>query len=574
MGFNKKFFQTGGIVASSPAAAGIDPLQNFETVTYTGNGSTQKITGYIRKGAAFNGSSSYIASAADIGFNDSVSMWFNVEPSGTGTYSLFGRENGGGLEWGGVSLYYDGTDYNLNMQLRSSTGYYLYQAYQNFTLSDGWHHLVFTFDSSSGYTAYIDNSEVTLTTTLSSGTITFPSGTSSIGRVFGNNDPATYFRGKIDQVRIFNKKLSSGEVTTLYGETYASSTKSTTDIFSDNSGVALYELDDSANDTGGTYNGTATNVNFLGMAFQPDLVWIKERSNTAWHILTDSVRGTNKTIYSNDTYQEESLTNVMNSFDTNGFTVAHNASYSSVFANRNNETYVAWCFKGGGAAVSNTDGTITSTVSANQDAGFSIGTYTGNSTAGATIGHGLSSAPELLIVKSTNTIGGSSKAWTVYAEPIGNTKYLYLNTTNAAATYNFWNNTTPTSTVFSLSTDTNVNSSSGNYVFYAFHSVDGYQKVGSYTGDGNANKEITGLGFSPRFVMIKNAGDIGSWIIHSKPPTTTNPSTTHLRANSSAIEDTGANERIDFDSDGFTLVGTGQNINHSDGDTYIYLAIK
>lgn len=316
-----------------------------------------------------------------------------------------------------------------------------------------------------------------------------------------------------------------------------------------------------------TYTGNGTTQSISSLDFQPDLVWLKRRNSTGNPEIYDSVRGEHKVLQTDGVTSEyDYITTGVTDFDSNGFSVAGAGGNYNISGG----TFVAWCWKAGGTAVSNTDGTITSQVSANQ-AGFSIGTYTGNSTAGATIGHGLSSAPELLIVKSRNTIGGSSKAWTVYAEPIGNTKYLYLNTTGAAGTYNFWNNTTPTSTVFSLSTDTNVNSSSGNYVFYAFHSVDGYQKVGSYTGTGASGNSVT-TGFAPRFVMIKDSTNAGHWIIHSKPPTTSNPSATHLRANLSAAEDSGANERISFDTNGFTIEGTGGNVNLIN-DIYIYLAI-
>jgi len=313
-----------------------------------------------------------------------------------------------------------------------------------------------------------------------------------------------------------------------------------------------------------TYTGTNGTNSISSLDFSPDLVWIKNRDFSVGHFWTDRVRGAGNYLQSDNTNIEDS-TSRFNSFDTNGFTV----STDTALLNNSSYNYVAWCWKGGGTAVSNTDGSITASVSANTDAGFSIGTYSGNNTAGATIGHGLSATPELIIVKLRSGI--SAKAWTVYAESLGNTKYLYLNDTLAAGTYNFWNNTSPTDSVFSVSSDTNVNSSSGNYVFYAFHSVDGYQKVGSYTGTGASGNSVT-TGFAPRFVMIKDSTNAGHWIIHSKPPTTSNPSATHLRANLSAAEDSGSGERISFDTNGFTIEGTGGNVN-TNNDTYIYLAI-
>ena len=192
--------------------------------------------------------------------------------------------------------------------------------------------------------------------------------------------------------------------------------------------------------------------------------------------------------------------------------------------------------------------------------------YTGNLTA-STVGTGLSSAAELIILKRTDNTGD----WFVYSQPTGNTKYLYLHTNGAAATFNLWNNTSPTSSVFSLAAQGDVNASGGDYIAYCFTSITDYQEIGSYTGTGATGNAVT-TGFSPKFVMIRDTTQGGNWIIHSKPPTTTNPSTTHLRANSSAAEDSGAGEQINFDSNGFTIVGTGGNVN-TNNDVYLYLAI-
>jgi hypothetical protein len=234
---------------------------------------------------------------------------------------------------------------------------------------------------------------------------------------------------------------------------------------------------------------------------------------------------------------------------------------------------VAWCWKAGGAAVSNTDGSITSQVSANQNAGFSIGIYSGNSTAGATIGHGLSSTPELIIVKLRSGI--PPKAWTVYHKDLGNTDYLYLNSNSGANTYNFWNNTSPTDSVFSVSSDTNVNSSSGNYVFYAFHSVDGYQRISSYNGTSATNRIYTtddgtstgNGGFRPRFLLIKKYTGADDWIIYDS----TRGEDLKLRPNTSDVESS-LRDDLDFEDDGFTLYGS-YGLSNASGQSYIYLAI-
>jgi hypothetical protein len=305
------------------------------------------------------------------------------------------------------------------------------------------------------------------------------------------------------------------------------------------------------------YTGNGSTQSITGVGFAPDLVYIKCRTDTFAPVMFDTVRGTTKALWTSENYAQQNDSDTITSFDSDGFTTGDDNK-----TNRSSQNYVAWCWNAGGTEVSNTDGSLTTTVRANVDAGFSIIQYTDDGSTN-TIGHGLSSAPELWIVKKKT----GAQDWYVGSTEIAATQAIRLNLTNAAYTTGGWQNTYPTDSVININIDT------GDYICYAFHSVDGYQKIGSYTGNGTANKEITGLGFAPRFVMIKNLSDVGSWIIHDKARSPSNPSTIHLRANTSGADDSGANERIDFDSDGFTLVGTGQNINHSDGDTYMYLAI-
>ena len=263
------------------------------------------------------------------------------------------------------------------------------------------------------------------------------------------------------------------------------------------------------------------------------------------------------------------FTQEITSFDSDGFSLG---TGTGNYTNIDNNSYVAWCFKGGGTSAPNTNGSIATDVSANVNAGFSIGTYTGNNTAGATIGHGLNSTPELVIVKLRS--GLSPKAWTVYAEPLGNTKYLYLNSNIGEGTYNFWNNTSPTSSVISLSGDTNVNSSSGNYVFYAFHSVAGYQKIGTYTGDGNASGPIVNTGFEPAFLLIKQTNTSGNnWVVYDNKRDPVNARYRYLSPNTTDAE--GSNNAsnypiVDFLSNGFQIAGTDGRVNASGGTLLIF----
>ena len=317
------------------------------------------------------------------------------------------------------------------------------------------------------------------------------------------------------------------------------------------------------------YTGnSSTGHAITGVGFQPDLTWVKNRDATNWHNLVDSVRTVSAgTIYSNATSPESGDAVNFSSFDSDGFTVENDSNF-----NTNNENYASWNWKAGGTASSNTDGTITSSVSANTDAGFSIVSYTGTGSA-ATIGHGLSSAPEMVIVKNRD----QTDAWQVYcasntAAP--ETDYLVLND-NAAANggADRWNDATPSASVFTIGDGVEVNTNTEDYIAYCFHSVDGYSKVGSYTGNGNADGPfIYTNGFRPAFVMIKRTDSTGTWEMYDTARDTYNPYGLVLTANSSDAEsDVRSGYPADILSNGFKLRHTGAAVNASSG-TYIYLA--
>jgi hypothetical protein len=785
MGFNKKFFTTGGIVASTPSAAAFDPLQNFETVTYTGNGGTQKITGHIRKGGAFNGSSSVITipnikSQLQSGASFTISCWVNVSSSQSGEAMIINTAASSGTQ-------------GVNIGIRDSTGLVYFQIRGNNNLNAsgttnlvgaGWKNIVLTHTTSSTI-LYVNGTQEA---SIGANTI----GTIPNDLTFGKwaNSSLYYLNGSIDQVRIFNTALNSTQVGQLALEDYTDPKKSTTDYFEDGSGVALYELDEDANTTpyypygtgaidsgqsavfngssssivindaiplrltnnytisfwvkiaaqgnllriitkddgldnshgysifinpGGTlgwthnsgsnntwgtgfnpnenqwynivgtfdgskrilyvdgsyydeisttvnvtgntdkviigsygastpqgqyfngsieqvriyssalsasdvealasetnvptanlvahykldgngndettnynatsvnnitysdpaefpnvaYNGTPTNVNFLGMAFQPDLVWIKSRDsiysgNHQWY---DSVRGAGKVIYSDGAYAEATnpIDGYLGSFDSNGFSLSSGTRNTNDVSN-SGENYVAWCWKAADTTTTISAGTVGNTIAsdvrANTDAGFSIVKYTGNSTAGATVGHGLSSVPQMIIVKRLSL---PIDNWAVYNETIGNTKRLALDENAAAAGPRLeWNSTTPTNTVFTLGNHSAVNQTSG-YIAYCFHSVDFYQKVGTY--EGGTSAVTVNTGFEPRFVLVKNVDALGNWTLWDSIRSGTN----FLQPNNSGLEASG--RTLTFNSDGFTI-NTDADVNgNSNGHTYIYLAI-
>ena len=743
MAINKRLINTG-----SATPAPIDPLANFETVTYTGNGGTQAINGYIRKGAAFNGTSSYIDTNTK--FTPqlmSFSAWVN--PSVDNVYgAVFSNR-------AGASTYY-GIDFGI-----TNAG----KIYSRFTTPSGsgnsgsntillpketWTQIGFTI---SGSTAIVYKNGAAEYTVSSIGTI--PNTLNfHIGKQSGAS--GTYFNGKIDQVRLFNTAITAANVSTLYAETYASATKSTTDIFGNGSGVALYELDDNslssnfgqaavfngsssrintgflqngqvygisfwaknlngdsifrdtpstgggdtrmdvtvsatkgvalggginlipsftpstntwnhyavslngstakiyANGTevgsksytprtgaagsitpgsgnhpvcmmsnglfaagfgsgsldqvrvyssalstaditklyqesnqipttnlvshytlngnaldsagsnngtetsityaGGVYGGTDIAINYLGMAFKPDLIWIKERGGNDRHILIDSIRGKNSQISSNSTAAETTYSSNLTSFDSNGFTLG-----SASESNGTNDTYVAWCWRAAASNATNNDGTIQSTVRANVEAGFSIVKWTTSSQLD-TVGHGLDSAPELIIGKGINW----SSSWPVYALPVGNDKKMSLNDNIAAHTSTIWGDTTPTDTTFKQDFTGTANRTS---IAYCFHSVAGYQKVGFYMGTGGGF--TVPCGFRPRFVMIKRVdGGSGNWVIIDEQR---GSGGNRLYANLANGENAAQGES--FSNNGFSPRDSATSDTNISGAKFIFLAI-
>jgi hypothetical protein len=317
------------------------------------------------------------------------------------------------------------------------------------------------------------------------------------------------------------------------------------------------------------------------LAFQPDLIWAKARSATYDHMLFDSVRGAGSTKdLSSNTTGAEGTTGAtygyVSSIDTAGFTVTKGSGATNIL-NQSGQTFVGWQWKANGSGVSNTDGSITSTVSANTTSGFSIVTWTGNGASSATIGHGLGVAPSMIIVKNRSATWG----WFVYNKYLTNpnTGRLQLNLTNgeiAGGTPGPWNNTAPTSTVFSLgdSSFPEVNGSGNSIVAYCFAEVPAFSSMGSYVGNGSTDGPFVYCGFRPRFVMIKYANSAGAWDIIDTARDTYNQTTAALYPNLSNAEDNGTGNgyaNLDILSNGFKLRQITAGINAS-GGTFIYAA--
>jgi len=326
-----------------------------------------------------------------------------------------------------------------------------------------------------------------------------------------------------------------------------------------------------------TYTGDASADNSItGVGFQPDWVWAKGRNLVINHGLWDSVRGVTKTLRSNSTLAESTDANALTSFNSDGFTANADTLLNGGY------NYVAWNWKAGTSfsndASSTSVGSIDSAGSIDTGAGFSIISYTGTGTAG-TVAHGLAGVPEMFIVKNRD----DTDAWMVYhirtrldggAYGAPETDYLRLDTTAVAADLNtVWNDTAPTSSVFSIGTLADVNISGEKYIAYLFRSIDGYCKVGSWTGNANDNAHMVYTGFRPAWVMWKKTSGAENWFIVDTARSPFNPTKLQLWANDTVVEQTSGAGASDLDllSNGFKPRGAGGAMN-GNNETYIYLA--
>lgn len=313
------------------------------------------------------------------------------------------------------------------------------------------------------------------------------------------------------------------------------------------------------------YTGTGASLSVTNTAsFKPDLVWVKGRSGATDHAWYDSVRGVQKQLKSNTTTAETTETTGLTAFGSAGFTVGALAQMNTSAA-----TYVGWQWQAGqGSSSSNTSGSITSTVSVNASAGFSVVTFTTSAIyTGGTVGHGLGVAPAMYIVKNRN--GSSNINWNTYHQSVGNTAALYLNSTSASVTSStFWNNTSPTSSVFSVGANLYTSS---DMVAYCWTPIAGFSAFGSYTGNGLADGPFVYTGFRPKFLLIKSTSVSGNWWMYDTSRSTYNAAILYLFADSSAAEVSDVTEPIDFLSNGFKLrIPTYQP--NTSGGTFIYMA--
>ena len=351
--------------------------------------------------------------------------------------------------------------------------------------------------------------------------------------------------------------------------------------FTDNSSNAALGTDTSSNNNTWTVNnlvatsgfetanqGFDCRANLTGqftvnnLNFQPDLIVAKSTSNSEYWIWTDSVRGFDKVLKSNTTDAENSSAAAVTGVGSSGF-----SSSSNWFTT--GRTYSTWCWKAGVAASSNTDGTITTSVSANTSYGFSITSYVGNQTSGATIGHGLNSEPKFAIIKSRDT----ALDWIVYHASTGNTGALRLNTTQAVEVDSKWfNNAGPSSSTFTLGNTTGTNKTGDNMIAYMWSEVPGFSKFSSYSGNGSTTGPVITTGFKPKFVMVKASSIAGEdWVFMDTARAPSNPSTYLLSPNIADTQYNSSVYSVDFLDNGFQIKNNNPRWNQN-GATYIYAA--
>ena len=561
--------------------------EHFNVNTYFGNGATQIIDAKFNEAANFNGTSSIIKTNLNSGSNNlTYSAWINITAAPSQAYGSIvdGRKH----FYTFLAIGQNRKVWLSNdQQVSGDTGDSGYATESTTVLSVGvWYHIVGTLSSTDGGKIYINGIE---DNTSPNRTANAPAQTAT--SCIGSRDGGFRFNGKIDQVRIFNTAITAPQAEDLY--TDETTTTAATLNFPAGAGcIAAYQLDGNGDDISGNYSATSTtDVGYTGLKFQPDLVWIKDRDTAGEsNRLTDSVRGVTKPIYSNGIFVQGNEPNGLTNFNSNGFTIGSNSAY-----NTNTNKYVAWNWRAGGAPdATNTNGAgltptfgsimiddVKSTaallgniaakkISANTVSGFSIVQWEGTGTTG-TVAHCLSSTPELILTKNIDT--AAADGWPVFTTDTGNQKFLQLNTSSIELTSSgTWNQTDPNNTVFTVGNNDANNKNNNNIIAYCFHSVTGYQKIGTYTGTGNASGEVVNTVFEPSFLMVKATDIAGTWAIYDNKRNTSNPRNTILQPNLSDDDLTSTTLNLSFLTDGFQFTGSNNDVNKLN-ENYIFLAI-
>lgn len=443
----------------------------------------------------------------------------------------------------------------------------IYISLYNNTFSTGvsisvgtWTHIVFVKSSSSGITIYKNGTSAYTSTTAAAKANLGTSGNGQINVIGKYSGGGYQFDGNLDQIRLFNKAISAAEATTLYNEIQCANTITTPESYFNTK----------------LYTGNGGTQSITGVGFKPDLTWVKNRDVTGNHSLIDSVRGVSKPINSNTNGGEQNYPGyALTSFLNDGFSVTDtstgiygwNGPAGSTYGGSTG-AYVSWNWKGASSSVTNNVGTITSTVSASPESGFSIVKYTATGTIITnTVGHGLTTKPSLIIQKAV----ASGANWFPITDVIdGSVDYFYLNSDAAKG------DMTGIYADFSINDTTFTNwysPTSGDVITYCFANVDGYQRIGSYVGTGSAGPFVY-TGFEPAWLMIKEASNTGNWCIYDNKRDTVNPNNNVIAANSNNTESSySSGYNVNFYTNGFEIAENTSNDLNTSGSTYMFMAI-
>ena len=563
--------------------------------------------------------------AKSLRFNDDDGGYLSRTPSSasnrkTWTWSAWVKRSTLGihqylLSAGSASNYFAlSFDNNDKWQVDSYGGganaFYMHTGDTRFRDVSAWYHLVCVLDTTEStgtdrFKLYVNGSQVTLTT----GTNVPPSNADQllnnniehrIGRIiFGNStnyfdgylanihfvdgsalDPTSF--GAFDSNGVWQAADYSGTYGTNGYKLTFSSTASNAALGTDSSGnsntwtvnnIQATNTGNSAGFKAVTWSGNGSTQNITSLSFQPDLVWYKQRNSSSYGFdLFDSVRGVNKIINSNNNFAEYTESNRLTAFNSNGFTLGNSAP-----TNGSGGTYVGWCFKAGGAASSNSDGTITSSVSASTEYGFSVVTFTGPGSAGfASVGHGLGQKPKVIFCKDRS----NARNWSVFHEDVitSDTDILSLNQDVATFTSGTaaWDVSAIDSSTFTPYFRDDFGPSYGaDNVAYLWCEKSGFSKFGTYTGNGNTSGggPRVDLGFKPAFLLVKGFNVQSGWRVYDSTRDSGGQFQKRLYANETSAESTNSTQYVNYDDTGFDVEASGSLSTYNvSGKTYIYMA--
>jgi len=522
-----------------------------ETGSYDGTPTNVNfnVAGKFGNAGEFNGSTSKVELPISVVAGNvlTVSLWFNSTSNNSPTTLFSARGSASSDVKFIISLNRDAAgDGKIGIDTGTSTGFVTLGTYAGNYNDGNWHHVVATINyTTKDYKVYIDG-----ISRISGNNSSIYTGWNVTKAQIGVNNLIQYLNGKIDQVRIFNRAITANEVTTLYDEVQCIPTIVPSEHFN----TVIY-----------SGNNTAKTVS---VGFAPDLVWIKNRNNstnsTHDHSLFDSVRTTGYRVRSNSTGAENDYSSHMSGFTSGGFNLTTSGALND---GSGSGTYVAWNWKAAGPDVLNEEGTINSQVSANVDAGFSIVSYSGGNSSGTTVGHGLGKSLDMLIVKNRSDGTDNWITWHKDVERNSTSTDTFTLKGGNALALNLTNST------FSYSYDGQMGSIGGeNLIAYCFAEVDGYSKIGSYTGNGSTSGPTITTGFRPAFVLIKTAtGYTTNWYMFDNKRDATNPRDNVLLPNLSNAEIVDSAAKVDFNSTSFQLKSGDIGLNGGSG-TYIFMA--